>query len=308
MKSIKYTLTICLMTFSLSVFADKKMTIRNSDTGESFEVTVPDGLRIYEYNSNWLDSIPYLMEHTRYGEPWAFEALGDCYRYGKGGLTRNFNNAIMAYDFAGKDIGEFIDTVRQNNEDDPMSVFARMVDYIENKDYDRIVCAIDTLNELGYHSADILREYISRRNDGIKKSEVVEFLASPGADADACLFAAAGHSMCELKDTTDIDVSWIKPLILDKIPFLYSEIGVRKYEDTIKADNAVGYADDATESDLEDRKKAVEYLLRADEHSILSKKAAGWLYHYCTQDPSSDWVGLNDEDLYRIGIIAGEVR
>ena len=223
-------------------------------------------------------------------------------------MTRSFINAIMAYDFAGKDIGEFIDTVRQNNEDDPMSVFARMVDYIENKDYDRIVCAIDTLNELGYHSADILREYISRRNDGIKKSEVVEFLASPGADADACLFAAAGHSMCELKDTTDIDVSWIKPLILDKIPFLYSEIGVRKYEDTIKADNAVGYADDATESDLEDRKKAVEYLLRADEHSILSKKAAGWLYHYCTQDPSSDWVGLNDEDLYRIGIIAGEVR
>lgn len=133
------------MTFPLSVFADKKMTIRNSDTGESFEVTVPDGLRIYEYNSNWLDSIPYLMEHTRYGEPWAFEALGDCYRYGKGGMTRSFINAIMAF-------------------------------------------------------------------------------------------------------------------------------------------------------------------LKADEQALLSKKAAGWLYHYCTQDPSSDWVGLNDEDLYRIGIIAGEVR
>ena len=43
------------------------MTIRNADTGESFEVSVPDGLkiRIDEYNSNWLDSIPYLVEHAR---------------------------------------------------------------------------------------------------------------------------------------------------------------------------------------------------------------------------------------------------
>lgn len=308
MKSIKYIITICVMVFSLPVFADRKMTIRNSDTGESFEVTMPDGLRIYEYNSNWLDSVPYLMEHTRYGEPWAFEALGDCYRFGKGGVTRSFINAITAYDFAGKNIGEFIDTVRQNKEDDPISVFARMVDYVENRDYDRIVCAIDTLNESGYHSADILREYISRKNDGIKKSEVLEFLAKPETDADACLFAAAGYTMCELKDTAEIDVSWIKPLILDKIPFLYSEIGVRKYEDTIKADNTVGYAEDATERDVNDRRKAVEFLLMADEHALLSKKAASWLYHYCSQDPSSDWVTLSEEDLHRIGIIAGEVK
>lgn len=64
---------------TIVAFADEKMAIRNSDTGESFEVMVPDGLRIYEYNSNWLDSIPYLIEHARWGEPWAYEALGDCY-------------------------------------------------------------------------------------------------------------------------------------------------------------------------------------------------------------------------------------
>lgn len=296
------------MIVSMAAYADRKMTIRNSDSGESFEVTLPDGLRIYEYNSNWLDSIPYLMEHTRYGEPWAYEALGDCYRIGKGGVTRSFVNAIIAYDYAGKDIGEFIDTVKQNNSDDPISVFARMIDNIENRDYDRIVCAIDTLNESGYHSADILREYVSRRNDGIKKSEVIEFLANPGTDADACLFAAVGYTLCELKDTAEIDVSWIKPLILDKIPFFYSEIGVRKYEDTIKADTADGYAKDATEHDINDRKKAVEYLLKADEYAILSKKAARWLYHYCTQDPSSDWVNLSEEDLCRIGIIAGNIK
>lgn len=292
----------------MAAYADRKMTIRNSDSGESFEVTVPDGLRIYEYNSNWLDSIPYLMEHARNGEPWAHDALGDCYRIGKGGVTRSFINAIMAYDFAGKDISGFIATIRQNNEDEPMAVFTRLIDYVENMDYDRIVCAIDTLNESGYHSADILREYVSRRNDGIKKSEVIEYLANPGTDADACLFAAVGYTLCELKDTAEIDVSWIKPLILDKIPFFYSEIGVRKYEDTIKADTAVGYAEDATERDVNDRKKAVEYLLKADEHALLFNKAARWLYHYCTQDSSSDWVNLSEEDLCRIGIIAGNIE
>lgn len=52
---------------SFAVMADKKMTLSNIDTGESFEVSVPDGLKIsiQEYNSNWLDSIPYLVEHAK---------------------------------------------------------------------------------------------------------------------------------------------------------------------------------------------------------------------------------------------------
>lgn len=55
---------ICIVLLTLMSalysFADKKMTIRNIDTGESFEVSVPDGLKIsiQEYNSDWLDSIP----------------------------------------------------------------------------------------------------------------------------------------------------------------------------------------------------------------------------------------------------------
>ena len=73
----------------MSVDADKKMTVRNADTGEPFEVSVPDGLKTYEYNSNWLDSVPYLVVRARYGEPWAYEALGDCYRYGKGGVEQS---------------------------------------------------------------------------------------------------------------------------------------------------------------------------------------------------------------------------
>lgn len=65
MKNRIIILTWVLMS-ALYCYADKKMTFRNIDTGESFEVSVPDGLKIsiQEYNSNWLDSIPYLVEHA----------------------------------------------------------------------------------------------------------------------------------------------------------------------------------------------------------------------------------------------------
>ena len=80
---IRYFVSILFLLFVFLAYADKKMTVRNVDTGESFEVSVPDGLKIYEYNSNWLDTVPYLVARARYGEPWAYEALGDCYRFGK---------------------------------------------------------------------------------------------------------------------------------------------------------------------------------------------------------------------------------
>ncbi len=307
MKSLRYVLSLIVVVIPVFAMADKKMTIRNADTGESFEVTVPDGLRICEYNSNWLDSIPYLMEHARNGEPWAHEALGDCYRFGKGGMDRSFFNAIFSYDLAGKDISELIDTAKKGNSDDLMSVFSRLIDYVENRDCEKIACAIDTLNKSGYHSADILREYVSRRTGNITRHEVIEFLAAPETDADACLFAAAGCALCEMTDSVEIDISWVKPLLLDKIPYLYSEIGVRKYEETIKAETSDGYVADVSEQDYSERRKAVEYLLKADEYATLSKKVAEWLYHYCTQDSSSDWVSFTDEDLYRIGIIAGNI-
>lgn len=93
-----------LILSAISALADKKMTIYNADTRESFDVTVPDGLRIYEYNGNWLDSIPYLTEHACWGEPWAYEALAECHRYGKGGLKKSILNALFYYDLAGKNI------------------------------------------------------------------------------------------------------------------------------------------------------------------------------------------------------------
>ena len=304
-----YRVIIALL-FALSAIlamADRKMTVRNSDTGESFEVTVPDGLRIYEYNGNWLDSIPYLMEHARYGEPWAYEALADCYRYGKGGVQRSFFTSLCFDQVAGKDMNVVIAEIREKDNDDPYVIFTRMIDYIERKDYKRIECAIDILHGSGYHDADILLQFTNGNGAGISKHEVIEYIIDKNTGGDACVFAAGGFMMSEHNDTAKIEMDWALPLLLEKIPYLYSVIGEKAYKNTIKSDDSDGYAEDSTEKDIGDRRKAVEYLMKADEHAMLTKEGARLLCHYCTQDPTSDWVQMADEDLYRISIIAGEL-
>lgn len=298
-----FIIAVLLLSTS-AVMADKKMTIQNADRGESFEVMVPDGLRIYEYNGNWLDSIPYLVEHARYGEPWAYEALAECHRHGKGGVKRSLINALFYYDLSGKNVEDCMAEIAQANHDDPIAVFSRLVDYIENKDFDHIVCAIDTLNEADYHSADVLLKSIHNPNQ-VELEDVLEFVTDKETDPDATIFACAGYALCNKSDSVKIDISWARPLIMDKLPYIYSLVGEKKYENTIKSDNPDGYAEDATTQDIDDRRKAAEYFLKADEFGALTIQGARLLYHYCTNDSSSDWINLSEEDLRRIQQIAG---
>ena len=288
----------------LVAMADKKMTIRCEETGESFDVTIPDGLGIYEYNGNWLDSIPYLTEHARNGELWAYEALGNCYRYGKGGVKMSTVNALGYYDLAGKDIDGIIKGITEIDHDDPFAVMPRFFNYLEDRNYDKVLCALDTLNEYGYHSADILRLYIQRKDEKVGLSEILEYITSNDTDADAAFIAAGGASICQNLATINADISSFIPVLMNKIPYLYSRFGERKYKKTIKAATPDGYAEDATVQDAEDRKKAVEYLLKADELGVLSKEAARLIYDYCTNDSTSDWVRLTEDDWFRILLIA----
>lgn len=232
-KNRLYLTLIAMATVSVSM-ADKRMTIRCEETGESFEVTVQDGLRIYEYNGNWLDSIPYLTEHARWGEPWAYEALGDCYRDGSGGVKMSIVNALGYYDLAGKDIDAIISGITEIDHDSPFAIMPRFFNYLEDRNYDKVLCALDTLNEFDYHSADILRSYIHRKTEKVALSEILEYITSTGTDADAAFFAAGGASICLKLDTIKTDISSFIPVLLNKIPFLYSQFGERKYKKTTR--------------------------------------------------------------------------
>lgn len=298
---ISLTLVLCVFV----AMADKRMAMRNADTRESYEAAVPEGPRNHDYNETWLDSIPYLKEHARHGESWAYEALADCYRFGKGGVKRSFFLSLCFYELAGKDAKDVVEEIRVIDNDDPYVIFARMNDYIERSDSTNIVCAIDTLHESGYHSADILLRFINGKDNVVTKQEIIEYIMDKNTDADACIFAAGGLVLSEQKDSTKIEMDWALPLLLEKVPYFYSLAGMKAYGHTVKSDENNGYGEDATEKDVNDRRKAVEYLIKADEQAMLTKRGARLLYYYCVMDSTSDWVHMTDEDLHRIGVIAG---
>lgn len=130
----KFVITLVAIIVGTSMSAQKQLTIRSVETGESFEVTIPDNLKIYEYNVNWLDSIPYLLEHARNKEPWAFEALGECYRYGKG-VEKSITNAMIYYDESNINTR---DVVKEIYDSDPFDELGFMNHLMEELDKKRI--------------------------------------------------------------------------------------------------------------------------------------------------------------------------
>lgn len=160
------------------------MTIRNSDTGECFEVTVPDGLKIYEYNSNWLDSVPYLLERARYGEPWAYEALGDCYRYGKGGVEKSMFKTIFYYELAGMDVEQKAAESIAENPADQFGNTYRLIEKLEKGDMDGVLTFVNTTYYDNDPNVEILKDVFCE-TDSNKRIKLVEHnIMSPDVSTD----------------------------------------------------------------------------------------------------------------------------
>lgn len=228
---------------------------------------------------DWSDSIPYLISHARQGEPWAYEALAECHRQGKGGLKRSFMNAMFYYGLAGKDVFS-----TETNPGDPFAVFLRLIDLIENEDYDGAKIAIATLNRADYHSADVLMQSISGKKS-LTMEEVREYTGAPDTDPDAAVFACVAYTVGNSADSGRKDLTWARPLIMSKIPFMYTLVGMNDFEDARSNDESL---------------QAVKYLLKADEAGALSPQAARLIIRYCEEVPDTARMILSDADRRRI--------
>lgn len=192
MKNRIIILTWVLMS-ALYCYADKKMTFRNIDTGESFEVSVPDGLKIsiQEYNSNWLDSIPYLVEHARWKEPWAFEALAECYRYGKGGVDKSILNAIMYYEEAGKSSSEIAQEAYESNSNDEFGLIDHLMEGLDKKriSEEDAILLIDGLSVPKPDWIVFLREILGQKHEDRK--DFIYSRLTPDSSSDEFLIGFA---------------------------------------------------------------------------------------------------------------------
>lgn len=294
---------ILLLTFmsALYSFADKKMTVRNIDTGESFEISVPDGLKIsiQEYNSDWLDSIPYLVEHARWKEPWAYEALAECYRYGKGGVDKSMFNAIMCYEEAGKSATEIAEAAY---ECDPTDEFGLLNHLMEGLDKKRIPeeDAIGLINgtitpKPGWMAflADILRQEHDAREEYIKSQ------LTPDANSDEFLvgFACLAMEDNQIFDKTVINVSddnMRKVRIFgEKLPPVYDVIADkmwRRYDENIEEKEKYLSA-------------ALYCMFHADQMGFLSKYNMTRVLTFCEENGIDERIPFSNEDLARFDAI-----
>lgn len=282
-------------------FADEKITIRNIDTGESFEVSVPDGLKIsiQEYNSDWLDSIPYLVEHAKWKEPWAFEALADCYRYGKGGVDKSMFNAIMCYEEAGKSASDIAEDAYKNDPTDELGLLNHLM---EELDKDRLseedaILLIDGLSVPKPDWIVFLREILGQKHEDRKDSIYSRLTPDSSSDEFLIGFACLSMDDSNVFDNTFINVSddYMRKIrkFCDKLPPIYDVIAEkmwRKYEEGTK-----------------DRDKylsaALECMYKADRMGFLSKHNMVWLLTYLEESGIDNRMPFSSDDLARFDAI-----
>ena len=289
---------IILITAAFAVtaaYSQRQLTIGCEETGESFVVTVPDGLKISEYNSNWLDSIPYLVEHARWKEPWAYEALAECYRYGKGGIDKSLFNAMMCYEEAGMSADKVAEAAYDSDPYDELGFLNHLMGSLNNHRLTdtEVISSIDSMPSptpiWASFLKDILQKPIECRKNFIESKMTVE------TTPDEILI---GFGYLAMIDADEFDKKFVgiredymqnTRIYGEKLPLLYDVAGRRlwwKYYDE-------------NESNDEYLVNALECMYRADRAGFLSKDNMTKILTYCEQHGKDDKIPFSDEDLAR---------
>ena len=299
--------TLAALLTVMAAFSDRKMTVRNADTGESFDIEMADGLQISEVNPEWLDSVPYLLEHAREGELWARKAIAECYRYGKGGLKQSFFNTMFYSELAGMREEDLFEEFRDTTQVDPFLLVIDMIGDLDRGDNVKALHEIDILNGMGYHSADILREVIEGRKTFATFDELIDYATAEDTDPDAAIYAFGYYMDHHPQTKIDSEKEARFYPVMKKVPGLLMVLGEKRYSETLEPvaseESDASEGRNATEDEAK-RRKAVEYLLKADEYGLLSPAGARIIDHYLTNDLTSDWLQLSDADLARIRRLA----
>lgn len=286
---------LALIILSLQAFADKKMTIRNTDTGESFEVTVPDGLKIYEYNSEWLDSVPYLMERARYGEPWAYEALGDRYRYGKGGMERSMFKAIVYYELSGADVDQKAKEAITENPTDLFGLTYKLLERLEQRDNEGILSVLENMNNAGYRDANDIRDFVCDADTTHLSKTIERNIMSPDVSIDRSIFTILGCYSSNWLPESLHGKDGIVTALGEKLPYILNHSAICFFKEN-------KYDMDSTA--LADKIKAIAFLEKADESAMLSWRGAEILYNHYLTESEAGRMTLDEREMERLAILA----
>lgn len=278
------------------VFANKKISVRNSETGESFEVLVADGMKIYEYNNNRIDSIPYLIERARYGEPWAYEALGDCYLLEKGDVERSVFKAIAYYILAGIDPEKKAFDFEKENSGKYLNLTFQLIDNIENKDREGALQTIELLDDNGFHDANIVKEFIGETSMKIIPEMTKQYLKSMDVSADKMMLTLMGLGLQDWFWEMEDFQEEVFETIAMKFSFMGNHIAESLYSKGFQYMDSTRLA--------EKKEVAIALLEIADKEAMLSRHGATILYDFYISEADSGRMILNPDEMKRLATLA----
>lgn len=231
-----------------SAYAQQNLIVRNSETGESFEVEIPDGLTITA--DGWTDSVEVYRERARQGDVEAYRKLARCYEDGVG-VETNFVNMMYLYELADYTDGkrdhyyfrksrlgrmlEDMDRKYQNND----SIGAEEILAQINNEWPSFLWIMNVINIENKNELTHTLEPEAQNGNMVARL-VLASMAADSVCSDACI--------SELEE------------VAAYAPMMYNKLG------RIYMGNP-----DSMRTDID---RAIDYFRKADEYAMLSRKGA----------------------------------
>lgn len=250
MKTVKqfvFLAFFALLTIT-TAHAQQKLIVRNSETGESFEVEVPDGLTITA--DGWTDSVEVYRERARQGDVEAYRKLARCYEDGVG-VEANFVNMMYLYGLAeymdGKHdyyyfrksrLGQMLENVDRKYQDNDSIGAEEILTQITNE-WPSFIWIMNVINIENKNELTHILEPEAQNGDMVARF-VLASLAADSVCSDACI--------SELEE------------VAAYVPMMYNKLG-RIY---------MGHPD-STRTDID---RAIGYFRKADEYAMLNREGA----------------------------------
>lgn len=231
-----------------SAYAQQNLIVRNSETGESFEVEIPDGLTITA--DGWTDSVEVYRERARQGDVEAYRKLARCYEDGVG-VETNFVNMMYLYELA-----DYMDGKRDHYYF-RKSRLGRMLEDMDRKYQNNdSIGAEEILAQINNEWPSFL--WIMNVINIENKNELTHTLEPEAQNgnmvARLVLASMAADSVC-----SDACISELEE-VAAYAPMMYNKLG------RIYMGNP-----DSMRTDID---RAIDYFRKADEYAMLSRKGA----------------------------------
>lgn len=281
MKAVKQFIFLMFLTLIpiTSAYAQQKLIVRNSETGESFEVEIPDGLSITA--DGWTDSVNVYRERARRGEVDAYKKLAWCYENGIG-VEKDFINMICMFELAGERSGKssmyFLLQSQLGRQIEEMSV------KVQNNDS---IGAMEIFDS-------VIREWPSFRSYiktyGVTdKNELLQIIESEAGKGDRwaemVLASLAVDSVCSDANIRNLeDVAAYAPMMYNKLGRIYMGLP------------------DSTRTDID---RAIGYFKKADEYAMLSWKGSRALLECYRIKMEKGETPCDEKELSRLKLLSG---